>query len=66
MKVSCNKVGGPAVCPYVAEGNSPEEIIGKISEHGMTTHPEVKAQMEKMTEEEKKQWTEMVKTKIEE
>lgn len=66
MKVACNKVGGPMECKYIAKGDSPEELAKMLGEHANKYHPEIKKQMEKMTEEENKKWMETMKTKIEE
>lgn len=66
MKVACNKVGGPMECKYTAKGNTPEELAKNLGDHAAKHHPEIKKQMETMTDEENKKWMEMMKTKIEE
>lgn len=46
-KLACASMG--MACPFVAEGETDEEVIGKLSEHGMATHPqEVGKMMEEM------------------
>lgn len=64
MKVACNNVGGPAECPSIAEGSSPEELAEIMTQHGMS-HDAIKGQMAKMTEMEKAEWMALMKSKIE-
>lgn len=64
MRVACNKAGGPAECPYVAEAGSMEELVTTLTQHGMS-HPDVKEMMENMTEAEKAQWMETLKSQVE-
>ena len=60
-KLTCNDVSGQD-CPYVAEGDSNEEVLNKLSDHGDQTHPGmVKKMKEEMTDEEMKK---MMESKI--
>lgn len=37
-KLACASMG--MACPFVAEGETDEEVMGKLTEHGMSAHPE--------------------------
>lgn len=52
--VTCNQMGG--TCDAKFTGNTPEEIVGKAMEHVKTAHPEMAAQIEKMSDADKKVW----------
>jgi len=41
-KLECNDISGQD-CPYVAEGETDDEVKGKLGEHGETVHPEMMA-----------------------
>lgn len=49
--VKCSDLGAPE-CPFVAEGETNEEVKQKLYEHAGVVHPE---KMKEMTEEDKKQ-----------
>lgn len=48
MRLACKDMGTD--CPFVAEGNSAEEVKAKMMDHAMADHKEM---MDNMTEEEK-------------
>ena len=64
MKVSCNAIGGPSECPFVATGDSTDEIMNKLTDHIASTHPNIKAQMDTMSEQERSQWMDMTRSNI--
>lgn len=64
MKIACSAVGGPSECPFVADGDSTDEIMNKLTDHVASTHPGIKAQMDAMSESERAQWMEMTRSKI--
>ena len=60
--IACRDLG--IDCPFVAKGDTEEEVVEKITEHGKTTHPkEVEGMMKNMTGEQMK---ELMKSKIKE
>ncbi|MBU1145928.1 DUF1059 domain-containing protein [Patescibacteria group bacterium] len=61
--LSCQDVSGLA-CPFVAKGETEEEVIQQLMDHAKTAHPEESAKMmEGKSEEEMK---EMMKSKVKE
>ena len=64
MKVSCSAAGGPSECPFVAEGDSADQIVQKLNDHAASTHPDIFARMQAMSEQEKSDWVNTVKSKI--
>lgn len=65
MRVNCSALGGPSSCPFIAEGDSQEEVIQKLTDHVSSTHPDIKAQMDTMSDSEKAQWMDNARSKIE-
>ncbi len=55
-QMTCAAVGGPADCTHVFTGNTAEEMIKNGMEHVAQAHPEMMADIKKMTPEETSKW----------
>jgi len=53
-KITCSALGGP--CDHVIEAETKEELMTKAMDHVKAAHPEMVADIEKMTPEEKEAW----------
>ena len=59
-QLKCADLGGKD-CPFVATGNTDEEVIKKMAEHGMKVHADV---MKDSTQEDMDKWDKMARGKI--
>lgn len=63
-QMSCPAMGGPADCTTVLSGNTAEEIVTNGTTHVMEAHPDIAAQMNAMSDEDKAKWMEEFRTKF--
>ncbi len=55
--MTCAQMGGPATCDVVMSGNTAEEMVTNSGlPHVMQAHPEMAADIKKMTPEETSKW----------
>jgi predicted small metal-binding protein len=59
--MTCKQLGGP--CDHVLSAESWEEMVQKMVKHVMETHPDTANEMEKMHNEDPKQWGREMKPK---
>lgn len=52
-EMTCPAAGGPATCTDVLTGNTAEEMMANGMKHVAEAHPEMMADIEKMSDEEK-------------
>jgi predicted small metal-binding protein len=52
--ITCNQMGG--TCDAKFTGNTPEEIVGQAMKHVEESHPEMAANIKKMSDEDSKKW----------
>jgi predicted small metal-binding protein len=52
--LTCNEMGGP--CDTALSGSTPDELVGNAMEHLKAEHPEMAADVEKMTPEQTETW----------
>lgn len=55
-QMTCAQMGGPATCDFVVTGNTAEEMTANGTTHVMESHPDIVAQMEAMSPEDKANW----------
>lgn len=55
-QMTCAQMGGPATCDFVVTGNTAEEMAANGTAHVMESHPDIAAQMEAMSPEDKANW----------
>ncbi len=63
-QMTCPAMGGPATCTAVLAGNTAEEMVANGTKHVMESHPEIAADMAKMTPEDMAKWNAEFKTKF--
>lgn len=61
-QMTCAQMGGP--CNAMIKGNSAEEIAKNGGKHLKQAHPDIAAQMEKMSPDENAKWMADFKTKF--
>jgi predicted small metal-binding protein len=64
-QMTCAQMGGPETCTFVVSGATAEEMVGNGMGHVTGTHPEMAAQIKRMTPEETTQWMEEFRKKFE-
>ncbi len=52
----CSQMGGPSECTFEVSGNSAAEMVEAGTKHVMESHPDILAQMNAMSDEEKAKW----------
>ena len=55
-QMPCAQMGGPATCTAMVKGNTADEIVQNGMAHVTEAHPELLAQIQKMSEQETTQW----------
>ncbi len=55
-QATCAQLGGPATCAAGVSGNPPEEMADNGMKHVEAEHPEMAADIKKMSAEETKKW----------
>ena len=55
-QMTCAAMGGPATCTAVLSGNTAEEMVADGTKHVAEAHPEMAADIAKMTPEESAKW----------
>ena len=63
-QITCPAMGGPATCTAVLHGNTPEEMVADGMKHVTSAHPEMAADIAKMTPEATAKWMAEFKTKF--
>lgn len=63
-QMTCTAMGGPADCTTVLSGNTAEEIVANGTKHVMESHPDIAAQMDAMSDEDKAKWMEEFRAKF--
>lgn len=62
-QITCAQMGGPATCDVMLSGNTPEEMIASGMAHVKEAHPEMEADIEKMSKEDMDKWRAEFQTK---
>lgn len=57
-QVACAQMGGPATCTFTVTAETSEDAVNKMMEHVKTTHPDLAADIQKMSAEETTKWME--------
>ena len=55
-QITCAQMGGPATCTVVHSGNTAQEMAENAMKHVEAAHPEMAADIKKMTPEETSKW----------
>lgn len=55
-QMTCAQMGGPATCNTMISGNTAEEMVKNGMDHIMQAHPDMAADIKKMTPEQTTQW----------
>jgi hypothetical protein len=55
-QMTCQQMGGPATCTVVITGNTAEEMVKNGMDHINQAHPEMAADIKKMTPEATSAW----------
>jgi hypothetical protein len=55
-QITCPAMGGPATCTTVFSGATAEEIVGSAMKHVTEAHPEMAADIQKMSPEAMAKW----------
>ncbi len=55
--MTCAAMGGPATCTEMISGNTAEEMMANGMKHATEAHPEMAADMQKMSPEDMAKWT---------
>jgi predicted small metal-binding protein len=55
-QMTCTQMGGPATCAATVTGNTAEEMVQNGMKHVEEAHPEMLADIKKMTPEATTQW----------
>jgi predicted small metal-binding protein len=63
-QMTCAQMGGPATCTFTATGNTAEEMVKNGMAHVEQAHPDMAADIKKMTPEETTKWMEDFKAKF--
>lgn len=63
-QITCAAMGGPADCTTMIAGNTPEEMVQNGMKHIEESHPEMAADVKKMTPEATTKWMDDFKTKF--
>ncbi len=62
--MTCAQMGGPADCTVMLSGNTAEELVKDGMGHVTQAHPEMAANIKKMTPEQTTKWMEDFKPKF--
>ena len=63
--MTCAQMGGPATCNVKISGNTAEEMAKNGTAHVMQAHPDMAADMKKMSKEDMDKWMSEFKPKFE-
>ncbi len=63
-QMTCAAMGGPADCTTPISGNTAEEMATNGTAHVMESHPDIAAQMNAMSDEDKAKWMEEFRAKF--
>jgi predicted small metal-binding protein len=55
-QMTCSAMGGPATCTAVLSGNTAEEMVADGTKHVTEAHPEMAADIKKMSPEDTAKW----------
>lgn len=55
-QMTCAQMGGPATCTTVISGNTAQEMVDNGMKHLKEAHPEMLADMDKMSDDDKAKW----------
>lgn len=55
-QITCPAMGGPTTCTAVLKGNTAEEMVADGMKHVTEVHPEMAADIAKMTPEDTAKW----------
>ena len=55
-QITCPAMGGPATCTAVLTGNTAEEMVASGMKHVEEAHPEMAADIKKMSSEDMAKW----------
>ena len=55
-QITCPAMGGPATCTAVLKGNTAEEMVADGMKHVTEAHPEMAADIQKMSPEDTAKW----------
>jgi hypothetical protein len=55
-QMTCPAAGGPATCTAVLSGNTAEEMVANGMKHVEEAHPEMAADIKKMSQEDMAKW----------
>jgi hypothetical protein len=56
-QMTCPQAGGPATCTATLSGSTPEEMVADGMKHVTEAHPEMAADIQKMSKEDMAKWT---------
>lgn len=62
--MTCPAMGGPATCTAVLKGNTMDEMVADGMKHVTEAHPEMAADIAKMTPEDMTKWSAEFKPKF--
>lgn len=62
--MTCPAMGGPATCTATLSGNTPEEMLADGMKHVEEVHPEMAADIKKMSPEDTAKWMAEFKPKF--
>jgi predicted small metal-binding protein len=57
-QIACADMGGPATCTFSVTAATPEQAVDKMMGHVKTAHPDLAADIKKMSSEETSKWME--------
>ena len=63
-QMTCAQMGGPATCSVMLTGNTADEMVQNGMAHVMQAHPDMAADIKKMTPEETTTWMAEFQTKF--
>jgi len=63
-QMTCAQMGGPATCTTVISGDTAEEMVKNGMDHITKEHPDLAAQVQKMTPEETTKWMDDFRAKF--
>lgn len=64
-QMTCAQMGGPETCDFIITGRTAEEMVKNGMEHVTQAHPEMAADIKKMTPEETDKWMAEFRVKFE-
>lgn len=63
-QITCPAMGGPATCTAVLSGNTADEMVADGMKHVEAAHPEMAADIKKMSPEDMSKWMAEFKPKF--